>query len=445
MNNSEECKLMIKNNRNQQNNNINEKEDNKLFDKKTYFIIIIFILFLLFFINLKLYKKELTIGMNEILNIQHIIKNQNISSELNNTIINDLNNYISLCENGTLLYEIKKFSKIPKITVLISVYNAEKTIKATIRSIQNQNMQDIEILLIDDNSIDNSLQIIEELQKEDKRIKLLKNKQNKGTLYAMSIGALNSKGKYLMTLHHDDLFINNIFNICLEEAKNNNFDIIEFSGYNTYNTYFLSNNYNNSLIIPYYLQFKKDGLIVKQPELSSFMYQKQNNSDDYILIDGLIWGKFINSMIYKKSVNLLGDIIFNEKVCWTADKIVNFALFKTANSFKFINVKGIIHYVSESNNENILNDTKRDQIFHDEFINVMNVLNITKNSDNEKFILVEFKNAWKLYSSKLNKNNKKFAMDLYKDILFCKNILDSEKQELSNLVKNTLIKENELF
>ena len=60
----------------------------------------------------------------------------------------------------------------PLITVIISVYNSERTIKAAIRSVQNQSFRDIEIIIIDDFSNDKSLSIIKQLQIEDSRIKI---------------------------------------------------------------------------------------------------------------------------------------------------------------------------------------------------------------------------------------------------------------------------------
>ena len=57
-------------------------------------------------------------------------------------------------------------------------------------------MLNIEIIIVDDCSMDNTINIINSLQKEDFRIKLIKNKVNRGTLFSRSIGALNSKGKY---------------------------------------------------------------------------------------------------------------------------------------------------------------------------------------------------------------------------------------------------------
>ena len=58
---------------------------------------------------------------------------------------------------------------------------------------------------------------------------IIKNNENRGTLYTRSIGALNAKGKYIMSIDNDDFFMPDIFNICHEEAENNNINIIEFS------------------------------------------------------------------------------------------------------------------------------------------------------------------------------------------------------------------------
>ena len=126
----------------------------------------------------------------------------------NNTILRKINEYIINCERKRLINEIQHTSLEPKITAFIILFNAEKTILTSLRSIQNQNMSDIEILLIDDYSSDNSLKIIEKCQKEDKRIKIIKNNKNRGSLFSRSLGALKSKGKYIMALDSDDLFIN---------------------------------------------------------------------------------------------------------------------------------------------------------------------------------------------------------------------------------------------
>ena len=93
--------------------------------------------------------------------------------------------YYKICKNEILLINKKKqFEKIekPKISIISPVHNREKYILRFLRSIQNQDFKDIEIIFVDDYSKDNSVKLIEEYQKTDKRIVLLKNKNNKGTL-----------------------------------------------------------------------------------------------------------------------------------------------------------------------------------------------------------------------------------------------------------------------
>ena len=94
-----------------------------------------------------------------------------------------------------------------KISAIIPIYNGGKYLNSSLRSIQNQKMKDIEIIIIDDNSKDDSLKIIQNYMKNDKRIKLIKNKENRRILFSKSIGALNSKGEFIIEIDQDDLII----------------------------------------------------------------------------------------------------------------------------------------------------------------------------------------------------------------------------------------------
>ena len=93
------------------------------------------------------------------------------------------------------------------------MYNRDEFINSTIKSAQNQIMKDIEIIIVDDFSIDNSIKYVQEAQKSDGRIILIKNKK-KGTLFCKSIGVLYSKAKYIQPLDSDDMIcIHNFTNI----------------------------------------------------------------------------------------------------------------------------------------------------------------------------------------------------------------------------------------
>ena len=152
---------------------------------------------------------------------------------------------------------------------------------------------------------------------EDKRIKLIKNKKNKGTLYSRSIGALKAKGKYIMTIDNDDLFLYGIYTKCYEEAENNNHDIIEFSGIQICRNCSVD---MNNIFIPWYLRFKENELVVKQPQLSTFDYIRTNTSFDFI--DVFVWGKLIKTETYIKAIKSLGNLIYDHNICLTEDKIL---------------------------------------------------------------------------------------------------------------------------
>ena len=339
--------------------------------------------------------------------------------------------YISLCQKGIFINKIKKNYLIYKITAIIALYNSEKTIKNALRSIQNQKMKDIEIILVDDNSRDNSLKIIEDLQREDLRIKIIKNKINRGPLYSKSIGVLKSKGEYLMLLDSDDLFANEkIFNICFKEVKDNNIDILEFSGLCYKNTL---QKITLLTFIPLYLRFKKNNQIIKQPYLSNFIYKKKNNKI-IKLIDGYLWGKCIKNEVYKKSLNILGAEVYNQNICYGDDRIVNFILFKVALSFKFIQQIGIIYNIN--NMFSIMHKRNKIKNCHDELINIMTLYNLTKNTKEIEIVIYEIKYRWKwLIFPGLNKENKIYFRYLLTKVINNKYVYKQDKIFLNSFLK----------
>ena len=118
----------------------------------------------------------------------------------------------------------------PKISVIIPIYNGGKYLIYSLASVQRQKMKDIEIIIVDDNSSDNSIKIIRNFMKNDKRIKLITNKVNRKILFCKSIGTLNSKGKYIIELDQDDMFIrNDAFNIIYKQSEKSQIDILNFN------------------------------------------------------------------------------------------------------------------------------------------------------------------------------------------------------------------------
>jgi teichuronic acid biosynthesis glycosyltransferase TuaG len=96
----------------------------------------------------------------------------------------------------------------PKISVLISVFNRSRTIVETINSVQMQTVKEIEILVVDDCSIDGTVQIIEEIAKCDERIVIIKSSQNSGgPARPRNIGIKISKAPLIAFLDSDDVWL----------------------------------------------------------------------------------------------------------------------------------------------------------------------------------------------------------------------------------------------
>ena len=84
------------------------------------------------------------------------------------------------------------------------IYNKEKYINKSIKSLQNQTLKDIEIIAVNDCSDDKTLNELINLSNNDNRIKIVNNDRNHGLLYSRAMGILNSTGEYLMNLDPDD-------------------------------------------------------------------------------------------------------------------------------------------------------------------------------------------------------------------------------------------------
>tara|TARA_B100001287_G_scaffold237831_1_gene210983 strand:+ start:9537 stop:10502 length:966 start_codon:yes stop_codon:yes gene_type:complete len=91
------------------------------------------------------------------------------------------------------------------VSIIIPCYNKSKYIKDTILSINNQDYRNWECLIIDDSSTDNSVEVILSLTKDNNRIHLIKNQENRGANYCRNLGASKSKGDFIMFLDADDV------------------------------------------------------------------------------------------------------------------------------------------------------------------------------------------------------------------------------------------------
>jgi len=102
-----------------------------------------------------------------------------------------------------------------KISVLIAVYNAKDTIKSAIESILYQTYQDFEIIIIDDNCTDDTINIINTFN--DDRIKIFSNLENLGQIRSLNIGLKHCSGEYIARMDADDISLHRRFELQLKE------------------------------------------------------------------------------------------------------------------------------------------------------------------------------------------------------------------------------------
>lgn len=138
----------------------------------------------------------------------------------------------------------KQISK-PRVSVIIPVYNTEAYVEEAVRSIMNQTLRDIEIIIIDDGSTDNSLSVIKKLALEDNRI-AYHSQANQGQSVARNVGIEKARGEYIYFMDSDDVLEEEAFASCVEMVVREKLDFVLFNAeiLNEHNNYDVPIDYN---------------------------------------------------------------------------------------------------------------------------------------------------------------------------------------------------------
>ena len=115
---------------------------------------------------------------------------------------------------------------MPKVSVIVPVYNVEKYLSRCLTSLINQTLDDIEIILVNDGSTDRSEEIIKEYKRANKNI-IYVTKENGGLSSARNFGLVYATGEYVAFLDSDDYVDRNIYKRMYEKARENNSDYVE--------------------------------------------------------------------------------------------------------------------------------------------------------------------------------------------------------------------------
>ena len=315
---------------------------------------------------------KIIILINSIILIIFIYINNNNQKNKLNERMKIIEKYFEICKYGILLNK-HKFKRIfkPKISIISTVYNQEKYILKFIRSIQNQFFDNIEIILVDDFSIDKSLQIIETIQKEDERIVIIKHYKNKGTLISRNDGILHARGEYIIIPDCDDIFSNDILNKTYTLANKYNYDIVNYYLYIGNKKIFMNEIIRNIESRPIY-----------QPELSTYIFYGKGYLEQ---IDVCLHNKLIRKGIYLNTLNSINKYYLNQYMNNWEDNLINFMLFKKANSFYYMKYIG---YYYIKNNKSITRNYKKNiqKTIRSGFLFLKFIFHYTNNTRYEKGI-----------------------------------------------------------
>ena len=113
---------------------------------------------------------------------------------------------------------------MPKISVIVPIYNCEKYISKCIESIINQTFHDLEIILIDDGSTDKSVEVCESFAKKDSRVKLIC-QENGGVSKARNVGLESAQGDFITFVDSDDYIIPEMYERMYKNLIENEADI----------------------------------------------------------------------------------------------------------------------------------------------------------------------------------------------------------------------------
>ena len=117
------------------------------------------------------------------------------------------------------------------VSIITAVYNDEKFIKKSVESILNQSFSEFEYIIVDDGSTDNTLDILKEIEKVDKRVIVLTQK-NQGAAAARNLAIHSAKGKYVAIQDSDDLSSPDRIKTQVDQLlKSNNNNVISFTGF----------------------------------------------------------------------------------------------------------------------------------------------------------------------------------------------------------------------
>ena len=282
------------------------------------------------------YIKPITFN-NETFNKSNIGLKPNLSFMKNRKNLLKIEDYYNLCRKHILISNVSSVNTTnsPLISVIIISYNKEKIILKSIRSIQNQSLKNIEIIIVNDHSTDDSSELFKQLLISDGRIRIFTHLNNMGAWRSRLDGFLYSNAPYVIHFDAGDFYADNYV---LEDiyyiANKYQLDSVRFAFRLTHSNNNLTK-YDRNYFFP-----SKDRKI--------FYGKRYYNVHRFRY--GTIWNRLTRADMFTKGLYYLDEYILNAYKNLFEDRWWNNLANKQSNSFLMVNRIGYI-YLKDSKGE----------------------------------------------------------------------------------------------
>lgn len=115
---------------------------------------------------------------------------------------------------------------IPEISVVVPVFNREKTLRRSLESVLGQSFRDFEVVVVDDCSTDGSLKVAEEVAATDRRVRVISLSRNRGAAYCRNCGVDHSKGNIIAFQDSDDVWLPDRLKVQMEAMRVNGASVV---------------------------------------------------------------------------------------------------------------------------------------------------------------------------------------------------------------------------
>lgn len=222
---------------------------------------------------------------------------------------------------------------MPIVSVIIPAYNAEKTIEKSIRSILDQSFTDLECIVVDDGSKDNTASIVKSI--DDPRLRYVY-KENGGVSSTRNLGISLATGEYISFLDADDIQTDQALSSLVSAMKINQADMVVAGFYRVVNDKISNKSY-----------FKKECLLTRDEYVSKM----SNKPAEYYF--GVLWNK-----LYRRDIIINEQLKMREDISWSEDFIFNLDYLLHINSIYILKTPVIYYYKTAgslvNNNKDIL-------------------------------------------------------------------------------------------